>query len=89
MAERTDKETTKIGYVNCNQQKNLGRTHPPRTGSDHLQYVYVMLCLNCGKLYGANGSDIFERKCPSCQNGAEGLPLYSDDFDKITMSHKQ
>jgi hypothetical protein len=29
----------------------------------------------CGHVYGANGSDIWLRKCPYCQGGAEGLPL--------------
>jgi hypothetical protein len=25
--------------------------------------------------YGANGTDVFERKCPECQDGMPGLPL--------------
>jgi hypothetical protein len=29
----------------------------------------------CGHKYGSNGSDNFQRKCPSCQGGAPGLTL--------------
>ena len=42
-------------------------------GNDHLQYIYVLRCERCGNEYGSNGSDIFQRKCPSCQGGMPGL----------------
>jgi hypothetical protein len=32
-------------------------------------------CGHCGYDYGANGSDIWERKCPACQEGAPGLVI--------------
>jgi hypothetical protein len=38
------------------------------TISDHGQYVYILQCAICGLIYGANGPDIFERKCPKRQN---------------------
>ena len=60
-------KSTDIGYINKNQQKNLGRTDTP--GTDHNQYFYEMECLNCGHKYYANGSDIWHRKCPGCQGG--------------------
>ena len=60
-------KSTDIGYINKNQQKNLGRTDTP--GTDHNQYFYEMECLNCGFKYYANGSDIWHRKCPGCQGG--------------------
>ena len=41
------KGTTTPGFVNCNEQINLGRTSPPRRGSDHNNYVYVMHCTVC------------------------------------------
>jgi hypothetical protein len=36
--------------------------------------VFVLI-VGCGREYGANGSDIFQRKCPNCQGGTSGLPL--------------
>lgn len=70
---RTDKRTTTPGYVNKNGQITIKRTELP--GNDHLQWTYVLCCSHCLELYGANGSDIFQRKCPSCQDGAPGLPI--------------
>ena len=61
------KGTTQIGYVNRNNQKNLGTTG--EKGSDHGQYLYNIECLNCAYQYKANGSDISGRKCPKCQGG--------------------
>ena len=58
---------TEIGSINrCNQQ-NMGETGEP--GTDHMQKFYLMKCLNCGYEYKANGSDIWERKCPKCGKG--------------------
>jgi hypothetical protein len=75
MSKREDKETTKPGFLNPNGQKNLGRTEPPIKGTDHGQYVYIIQCIRCGLIYGANGSDIWERKCPKCQGGKPGIRL--------------
>jgi len=65
--------TTEIGYRNRNNQKNYGTRGKP--GSDHLQYAYKLECgmPGCGHVYGANGTDIFQRKCPNCQGGSEGI----------------
>ena len=30
----------------------------------------------CGHEYGVNGHDFFERKCPVCQGGKQGLSVY-------------
>ena len=67
-------ESTRIGYVNRHRQRCEG--HRGRSGNDHLQRAYRMRCLQsgCGHVYGANGSDIFQRKCPRCQGGATGIP---------------
>ncbi len=35
--------------------------------------VYVLQCGGCRHEYGANGSDIFQRRCPACQGGRPGL----------------
>ena len=40
-------------------------------GTDHRQYLYAMECLSCGHKYFTNGSDIWLRKCPECQDGAK------------------
>jgi len=63
---------TQIGYVSKkNHQKVHGHRNVP--GTDHLQTAYKLECLACGEIYGANGSDIFQRKCPKCQDGAPGI----------------
>ncbi len=38
-------------------------------GTDNQQWFYEMECLGCGYKYYANGSDIWQRKCPKCQGG--------------------
>ncbi len=57
--------TTEIGYINRNNQRNNGKTDMP--GTDFGQWFYDMECLECGHKYHANGSDIWLRKCPKCQ----------------------
>jgi PHP family Zn ribbon phosphoesterase len=65
--------TTKSGYVNRNHQVVIRNTGLP--GTDKGQNVYQLGCSGCGEVYGANGTDIFERKCPKCGGGKEGLSL--------------
>jgi hypothetical protein len=67
MEGRLKMKTTDIGFINKNNQKNLGKTD--KIGSDHMQYFYNLKCLNCSNEYLSNGSDICQRKCPSCQGG--------------------
>ena len=64
-------KTTAIGYVNRNNQEVIRATGLP--GTDHDQYIYVLRCRNCRHQYGANGTDLFQRKCPNCQGGRPGL----------------
>jgi hypothetical protein len=67
-------ETTRPGYVNQpHSQVVIRNTGLP--GNDKNQYVYQLGCSHCGHVYGANGSDIHERKCPMCQGGKPGLEL--------------
>lgn len=66
-----DGYSTREGFENRNGQVNLGCTEEP--GTDHDQLIYRLQCKHCGVVYGANGSDIFQRKCPGCQDGAPGL----------------
>ncbi len=63
-------KTTKIGYINKNNQENCGTFGVD--GNDHLQKAYKMKCLKCGCKYGANGT-IHIRKCPKCQKGKPGI----------------
>ena len=65
--------TTIPGYVNHNGQRVVRKTDLP--GNDHLQKTYELQCGHCEGSYGANGSDIWLRRCPHCQKGAPGLPL--------------
>jgi hypothetical protein len=65
--------TTEPGFANPHGQITIRNTGKP--GTDHNQYVYQIACSSCGLVYGANGSDIFERKCPNCQDGRPGMSL--------------
>lgn len=57
-------KTTDTGYINKNNQKNLGYRGPSET---HISAkFYEMECLDCGHKYMANGCDIWLRKCPEC-----------------------
>ena len=66
-------KTTEIGYVNRNNQKNHGTKGVD--GNDHCQVSYKLECLEigCGAVYGSNGTDVFQRKCPNCQGGKPGI----------------
>lgn len=65
--------STRPGFTNANGQTVIGPTGLP--GTDHGQSVYVLRCGHCSEKYGANGSDIWLRKCPHCQRGRPGLPV--------------
>ena len=69
-----DGGTVQIGFINRNNQLCLGTRGKP--GTDYLQLSYRMICLetDCEFIYGANGADVHERKCPKCQGGAQGIP---------------
>lgn len=62
--EQYEMKTTDIGYINKNNQKNLG----VRGISDthYNQKFFEMECLDCGHKYMANGCDVWLRKCPKC-----------------------
>lgn len=70
---RSDKKgaSVQLDYVNRNGQTVMAATGLP--GTDHGQYIYVLRCGDCEYEYGSNGSDNFQRKCPSCQGGKPGL----------------
>ncbi|WP_210256051.1 hypothetical protein [Chelativorans sp. Marseille-P2723] len=70
-APNRNRKTTEPGHVNRNKQEVIARTDLP--GSDHNQVVYLLRCQNCDTRHGANGSDIFQRRCPNCGGGRPGL----------------
>lgn len=65
--------TTQPGYINRNGQEVLSCTGRP--GNDHNQVIYLLRCRRCEARYGANGSDIFHRRCPACDGGRSGLEI--------------
>ena len=68
---KPSRRTTEPGYINKSGQAVLLRTSI--AGNDHNQFVYVLRCSACQHEYGANGSDIWQRKCLECGGGAPGL----------------
>ena len=63
--------TTRVGFVNRNEQRVLGGF---AGSSNHASArAYALRCEMCSEEYGANGRDIHIRKCPNCQNGKAGL----------------
>jgi hypothetical protein len=68
-------ETVEIGYLNPNGQQCGGHCGVP--GTDHVQYAYKTECIMCGYVYGTNGTDMFERRCPECQGGAPGIRYWN------------
>ena len=75
--ESGSSDTTKIGYINDNNQLNFGTKWVE--GTDYNQYSYKLKCLDCCHEYGSNGSDIHLRKCPACKQGKPGIPFELDD----------
>lgn len=58
-------KTLDTGYINKNEQKNLGLKG--KSDTHYNQNFYEMECLKCGHRYFANGCDVWLRKCPLCQ----------------------
>ena len=69
MGNTNSGKSTDAGYINKNEQQNNGRSD--ERGTDYGQWFYHMECLKCGYKYMANGTDIWQRKCPRCQGGRE------------------
>ena len=68
----TWEQTTKVGYRNEHAQEVIRRT--TAVGTAPGPRIFELRCSQCGYVYGTNGSDIHVRRCPSCQDGAPGLP---------------
>jgi hypothetical protein len=72
--------TTQPGFLNRNAQRVVRDTGLP--GTDPLQTAFVLACEQCQHRYAANGSDIFERRCPKCQSGKPGIRIPADELLK-------
>jgi hypothetical protein len=62
------------GTVNGRGQEVVERTGAA-SASFPGQTVYRMKCRGCGGEYGANGCDVWSRRCPLCQGGRPGEGL--------------
>jgi predicted Zn-ribbon and HTH transcriptional regulator len=60
-----------IGDKNLNRQELLAKT--AHAGTDHNARIWAAQCSDCGHVYGVNGSDFHDRKCPKCQGGKPGI----------------
>jgi hypothetical protein len=78
-SSRASRGTTSVEYVSSRNQEVIRRTDHP--GTDHGQRIYVLRCGECQHEYGANGSDIFQRRCPVCQKGAAGLGISQEVWE--------
>lgn len=58
-------KTLVVGYINKNNQKNLG--YRGKSDTHYNQNAFEMECLECGHKYLANGCDVWLRRCPVCQ----------------------
>ena len=68
--------TTDTGYINRNNQCTIMEVNIP--GNDHNQpHSYILRCTVCSYKYRVNGTDIWQRKCPKCQNGTAAYPCGS------------
>lgn len=75
-------KTTDEGYINKNNQKNLGYRGISET--HYNQKFFEMQCLDCGHKYMANGCDIWLRKCPRCGATKQRKTATSAQSKRIT-----
>jgi hypothetical protein len=57
--------STKEGFINVNNQINIGKTD--MKGTDFGQWFYQLECLTCHHKYLTNGSNISAKRCPICK----------------------
>lgn len=77
-------KTTDSGYINKNNQKNLGYRGMSET--HYNQKLFEMECLNCGHKYLANGCDVWLRKCPACGLAKPKRPAGSERIKRSTRA---
>ena len=79
-------KTTDEGYVNRNNQKNLGYRGVSQT--HYNQRFFEMECLDCGHRYFANGCDVWLRKCPACQGEIKTKAISDETAKTPKDGHK-
>lgn len=72
-------QTAEPGFRNKNNQIVIKCTGFASESAPN-QTIYRLLCDLCKYEYGANGSDIHQRRCPRHQNGAKGETLREDSL---------
>ena len=70
-SDESNDDSLEVGYFNINYQQCGGHCGVP--GTDEGQYAYKTECNICGYVYGTNGPDMYERRCPECQEGTPGI----------------
>ena len=68
-------KNAQIGDISTNRQKLINKTKKPST-THFNQKIWVVACQKCEHVYGVNGCDFHERKCPECMDGQPGEPLF-------------
>jgi NAD-dependent SIR2 family protein deacetylase len=64
-----------VGEMNRNGQILLEKTNVRSTTHSYAK-IWVMRCTQCENVYGSNGCDAHERKCPKCnKNVPPGEPI--------------
>lgn len=66
----TNKE---LGDINSDRQRFLRNAHSSPSASSCV--VSVLMCLDCGFIYGRNTKDFSQSKCPVCQGGSLSVPV--------------
>ena len=64
---------SEVGEINKRGQKLLAKTDKP--GNLKNAHLWIVQCVRCSHIYGVNGEDFWQRRCPLCDSGADGLPL--------------
>ena len=77
---------TGLGNINSNRQRFVRIVHGqfPKATSE----VGVLMCLDCGFIYGRNNPDFGLSKCPICQAGSQPI-LVTAERDGIIWSREE
>ena len=75
MFQNGETPTTQIGFINRNNQRCCGHRGNPGNHPNQLAYKMECLAPSCEFIYGANGCDVWQHKCPRHQGGEPGIPF--------------
>lgn len=60
------RQDPEIGHITEKNQELMEKTFEKSTTKPD-QFIWILKCGHCGNIYGANGCDFWERKCPNCR----------------------